>query len=153
MMTAATATATATPTATTTTTTTITLSARTSTDRNDATVETFLYYNRQKRSVVNRTLDEIAIELGVSPAYAANVAAMLDGQNGPASASTSAPTALAIGNAPTSTTGAVNDVETPENNANVPNPKPGKGGNKKQNDGQQPPAKKARPPKPEVHSA
>lgn len=54
----------------------------TSTDRNDATIETFLYYGRQKKTYTNKTIDDIAISLGCSPAYAAQVASQLDSMSG-----------------------------------------------------------------------
>ncbi|CAE7025162.1 unnamed protein product [Symbiodinium sp. KB8] len=116
----------------------------TSTDRNDPTIETFLYYNRQRRTLTNRTLDEIAVELGVAPAYAASVANLLDGQNGavgtfPNSSAVLPPSSsgLALED------GASNNSGTPANTK--PNPKTKQPGNQ----GQQPPSKKARAPKPE----
>ncbi|CAE7763409.1 unnamed protein product [Symbiodinium sp. CCMP2592] len=118
----------------------------TSTDRNDSTVETFLYYNRQKRSVVNRTLDEIAVELGVSPSYAASVAAMLDGQNGPA-ALTAPTTALP---APASTSGSPSVPDSPLESAAAAKASAKAGAKNKANDGsQQSNPKKQRLPKPE----
>ncbi|CAE7348719.1 unnamed protein product [Symbiodinium sp. CCMP2592] len=50
----------------------------TSVDRNDPEVETFLYYSRQSRSLINRTIDEIAIELGCDAQYASSICEMLE---------------------------------------------------------------------------
>ncbi|CAE7421672.1 unnamed protein product [Symbiodinium microadriaticum] len=102
------------------------ITRRTSTDRNDP------------------TIDEIAVELGVAPAYAASVANLLDGQNGavgtfPNSSAVLPPSSsgLALED------GASNNSGTPANTK--PNPKTKQPGNQ----GQQPPSKKARAPKPE----
>ncbi|CAE7308812.1 unnamed protein product [Symbiodinium sp. CCMP2592] len=114
----------------------------TSCDRNDATVETFLYYGRQKKSFTNRTIvDDIAMTMGCSPSFAASVAAQLDTMNG------AVPIQGSSGGRPS--------VEVSENPPN-PKPPPKNGKTLKQNAGvpettttEDPPPKKARPARPE----
>ncbi|CAE7251022.1 unnamed protein product [Symbiodinium sp. CCMP2456] len=43
---------------------------RVSTDRNNPRVETFLYYNRERRAITTRSLDEIAVSLGANANFA-----------------------------------------------------------------------------------
>ncbi|CAE7498781.1 unnamed protein product, partial [Symbiodinium necroappetens] len=52
----------------------------TSSCRNNPGTETFLYYGLQTRTLTQRTLDEIAVDMGCSPSYAASVCSMLDGE-------------------------------------------------------------------------
>ncbi|CAE7809893.1 ACAN [Symbiodinium sp. CCMP2592] len=108
----------------------------TSCDRNDPDMETFLYYGRQRRTLTVRTIDEIAISMGVCPNFATSVAAQLDSMNG----------ALPVADGATSS-------------VNPPVPAPGKAAPKGKGsapappgtttEDPQPPPKKAKVPKPE----
>ncbi|CAE7021764.1 Cpr, partial [Symbiodinium sp. KB8] len=102
----------------------------TSTDRNNPDIKTYLYYQREKRSLTTRSLDEICIELGAEASWATQVAQILEQGHDPNK------TGLGAISAPP---------------AAADNPNPGKGGGKGEPGGENPPPpppkKKARAPK------